>query len=289
MLRTIAITLCTCFVMSTGYTMTLPEQFYVRQRWYSWANVFDIETDTLKIGTVTRKLFSWTARYTFNNTQGEIEAEAHRQFFSWGAVFDVIDRQEKRLGKIVEKPYSFFPTFEIISPSGEKLAEARMNFWGTKYVLLAASDHQRIASLSRPFFRRDEWTIQIDDVSVIGDEKIDPRLFVTLMALQTDMELWSDYERSTSTEQLSPEKVSVCKAIDEELALLAPYCEAYASNVPEEKDFTFIEQQLVASSEDPLQDAHLLLDGQELTPEQKSALCEMVQRTLFEKRMRLSV
>lgn len=175
----------------------LPDQFKVTQRWLSWASDFDIETDEYKLGYVHRKLFSWTMQYDFYDIYDQPEASAKARWFSWGATFDVVDNCEASLGTIEEKIFTFFPTFEIFSPVGRKLAVAKLNFWGTRYLLKDAATDQVLATLSRPFFRwKDDWVVTIQDQAVFRHKQIDPRLFILVAAFQSDREAWERQRRA---------------------------------------------------------------------------------------------
>src|SRR5436305_1534482 len=66
----------------------IPEKFYLKQRWFSWTTTFDVETDRLKLGTINRKLLSWTVEYNFYDFNELLLANARMRFFSFGAIFD---------------------------------------------------------------------------------------------------------------------------------------------------------------------------------------------------------
>lgn len=168
----------------------LPEQFFVTERWLSWTTTFDIETKSFRLGTVHRKFLSLVPEYEFYDFQERLLAKARMRFFSLGAIFDVTDHLGLPMGRVEERIFSFFPKFDIISPDGQILAQAEMNFWGTKYTISTLS-HKEIATLSRSFFRiKDNWTVTIYKREAFIDSFIDPRLFIVVMAFQTDMDNW---------------------------------------------------------------------------------------------------
>lgn len=171
----------------------LPEEFYVTQRWISLTTTFDVATNTQKLGTVDRTFFSLRYEYNFYDFNNAHQAKARMRWFTFGAIFDVTDADGKILGSVNERILTLFPTFEIVSPSGEILAIASMNLWGTEYSLKDPASNQEIANLSRPFFRlKDNWTVKVTNPSLLAEKKIDPRLFITVMAFQTDMDTWKN-------------------------------------------------------------------------------------------------
>lgn len=201
MLQKIRFTLCSfiCFLGSLVADGDLPSEFYVKQRANGWLTTFDIETKQFKLGSVQRKLFSWTTEYDFYDYNGVLQAKAKMRFLSENVVFDVVDANDVPIGTIEEKLHSFLPHFDIFSPAGERLGSAKMNFWGTKYAITSPLFSESIATLSRPFFRRDnkvDWTINIHKIDAFEQKQIDPRLFVVVMAFQTDREYWKSLSRS---------------------------------------------------------------------------------------------
>jgi uncharacterized protein YxjI len=184
-----------CILFGCGVhaaNIEVPEQFFVNQRYLSWTTSFDIETPDSTIGTVHRRLLSLLhTQYDFYDFEEQLQATAQTRFWALGVIFDVTDGEGKLLGCVRQQLLSFFPTFEILSPSGQILAVAEMNFWGTTYLVKDASALQKMATLSRSFFRlRDNWSVTIDDPELFKKMQIDPRLFITLMAFQTDFDHW---------------------------------------------------------------------------------------------------
>lgn len=177
----------------------IPTEFSVTERWISLTTTFDIETKTDFIGTVHRRIFTWTPQYELQDVNGNRLANARMRFFSFLAVFDVEDGQGKPLGLVQEEFTWFYPSFYILAPDGRKLGEAVLNFWGTKYTVSDPYDGHVIAELTRPFFQlKNYWTVKILDPLAISENNIHPHLFMTLIAFQVDREYWRkqrEYER----------------------------------------------------------------------------------------------
>lgn len=196
--------LCACFIKTEAALEQIPRQFYVKQHWLSWTTSFDIESDDLKLGTVHRKFFSLSpVKYEFYDTQENLQAAATMRWFSWGATFDIADSYGGMLGSVEQRVFAFFPTFEILSPVGHLMAIAKMNFWGTTYTISDPVTKQKMATLSRSFFRlKDNWTFTLTDPEAFYQHQIDPRLFVLVMAFQTDRDAWAAEARRRKDDQV---------------------------------------------------------------------------------------
>jgi uncharacterized protein YxjI len=172
--------------------LQVPEQFSVKQRWFSWTNSFDIEHAAGKMGILHRRFLSLTLEYDFYDVNEQLQANARMRIFSIGATFDVTDAMGNLIGTTDQKIFRFFPTFEILSVEKHTLAVAKMNFWGTKYTLSDPSTHENFVEMSRPFIRfRDSWNVKVTNPSLFAQKNIDPRLFIVVMAYQTDMDFWA--------------------------------------------------------------------------------------------------
>lgn len=316
--------LVACFAMSAivqaQIPNPLPPEFSVTQRWLSWSSDFDIETKQFKLGYIHRKILSWTLEYDFYSFNDQLEAKAKARWFSWGATFDITDPADQLIGTVSQKIFTFFPTFEILAPSGEVLATAKMNFWGTRFTLKDPVNDQELAILSRPFFRlKNNWTVTIENPEILTQKKIDPRLFIIVMAFQSDRELWAaqaenerqnqaDYnnqiqayqpppvyfKRSTNKSVVAKKNTAPEKTLASVRQELEPYRETLSHVEPTEQDFETVEQVVEKylsaasdTSEIKSEDARLvngftklmpLLDSDELTPGQKSALFLLMER-----------
>lgn len=287
---------------------SIPSEFNVNERWLSWTTTFDIETKQFKLGTVHRKFFSLTTEYEYYDIFDKLQARARLHFFSLGAVFTIKDAEDNYIGKVNEKIFRFFPTFEIISPSEEVLGIAKLNFWETKYTVRDPITNEVMATMTRPFFRlKDNWTVKILNRDLFVSKKIDPRLFITVMAFQTDMNYWQAAQISLA---YSPSK-SVKAGFDKE-AMNAWKNKQYIGlrselhnrrkkfeNInPSEEDFNKVEEiteDYLTSIEGRFDEGaeaypdHLvrgcsalmeMLDSEALTPKEKSALLLMIDSKL---------
>jgi len=196
----------------------LPDEFYVTQHWLSLTSGFDIETNTMKLGTVHRRFFSWTTQYDFYDTNGDLDATAKSRFWSLGASFDVSDVNEHAIGRVDQKLLTFFPTYQIISNTGEVLGKAKMNLWGTTYYVTDPNTSLEIAQIYRSFFRlKDNWTVKIVNRDLYEAKSIDPRLFVTLAVFQSDVDTRERYRRwQEEQDRLRREQEDFSEALDEE-------------------------------------------------------------------------
>lgn len=195
------------FIISFAHisAFPLPEEFYVNPRWFGATLIFDIEAQQSLVGTVHRKFTSLRTEYDLFDNDGNIEAQAKLRWVDFGAIFDIIDRQKELIGMVEEHSQSFFPTFKIKALNNDVLAIGEMNFWETKYSIVDPLTEEEIATLSRPFIRiKDDWTVTITNPALFLSKQIDSRLFVTLMAFQTDCANWKK-RKPTTDPQVSQE------------------------------------------------------------------------------------
>lgn len=172
--------------------LAMPDEFFVTERWVSLTTGFDIETNQYRVGTVFRKFWSLLPTYEFYDQKENLISVAKMRWMTFGAIFDVVEATtELPIGSVEEEVLTWYPTFRIYSPKGEKLAVAEMNFWGTTYEVSDPVTSKVMATLKRSFFRfKDDWKATIVDRPLFDAKGIDPRLFITLMAFQTDADNW---------------------------------------------------------------------------------------------------
>ena len=229
----------------------IPSQFFVKQHWISLTNTFDIETHDRKFGTIHRKLLSWTPQYQFFDVYDQLQATAKMRFFSFGATFDIFDLYERPLGRVDERILTFFSTFDLYRSDGYHAAKAKLNFWGTKYTVSDPYTGATIATLGRSFFRlKDDWTVNIVNPSLFFEKQIDPRMFILVMAFQTDRDYWkSQREREErarlySVKQLSkvaPDALMINQKLEDQRSLLETYRESYQGLEPSEEEVENLE------------------------------------------------
>jgi uncharacterized protein YxjI len=174
-------------------SIPLPNEIYVSEHILSYTTSFDIETKTQRLGTIYRRVFSLNTNYDFYDPNNLKVAEARAHFFSIMAKFDIVDQNNNAIGLIEEDFWSFLPSFKIFSADrSTKLADAHMNFWGTKFTITDAATDEEIGTMSRPFFRiKNRWTIKITDWPKIQAKGIDPLVLITTLAFQVDKEYLS--------------------------------------------------------------------------------------------------
>lgn len=281
--------------------LQIPEEFFVKERWLSWSSSFDVETAIQKLGVVHRRIFSLMYQYDFYDASEKLQATAKTRF-TLGRVFDVTDSNENLIGSVHQTYFTFFPTFQIISPDYEIKANAELNFWGTKYILLDPVTDQEIARLTRPFFKffTDKWTVTITNPELFAQKNIDPRLFVLVMVFQTDRDNWS---RSTSKMKmkrdyfgqdeliklLKAELEIICQSVEkikpltEDIVFIENYVEEYF------KDLKFIQFEKANHDRKWMEQERIftgirllipLLSEETLTTTQKSALIYMIEEQL---------
>lgn len=227
-------------------SMELPEEFFVKQRWFSFTNHFDIETKQLKLGCVHRKLLSLTPQYLLHDYNDRLQAYAKMRFFAFGAIFDVYDEFDSRIGIVEERIFTFFPTFDMYSTTGFHIAKAKMNFWGTIYTITDPLSERVVATLSRSFFRlRDNWTVNIIDPGFCQERHLDPRFFIVVMAFQTDLDYWRA-RRVNFDNDLNSLNEEISFATEEKFHNLkyqiSQYSEEFGNYNPSDEEITNIEE-----------------------------------------------
>jgi uncharacterized protein YxjI len=189
-----AFLLLSSFSVLKAQIAEMPQQFMVKQHWISLTSSFDVESKDRRFGTIHRKFLSLTPIYQFYDFNDNLQATAKMRFFSFGATFDIFDGNDQPLGRVEEKLFTFFHTFELFRNDGYLAAKAALNFWGTKYTVRDPQTDEEIAHLWRNFFRlKDDWTVDIINPQLFAEKQIDPRLFMLVMAFQTDLDHWSSY------------------------------------------------------------------------------------------------
>ena len=183
-------------ISSQSINTEFPDELYVIEKWLSLTKTYDVKTNNQKLGTVYKRFISMTLSYDFYDINHEHTLTAKSRLFSLGLTLDLYDSKGNHLGTVNEKIFEFFPKFDIIGRNqSTKLATAEMNFWGTKFYVYDPINHQEIAVMSRPFFRlKNNWEIHITNKKLLQEKKIDFRSFMTVLAVQGEIEDWKIQE-----------------------------------------------------------------------------------------------
>lgn len=293
MLKTILC--CIIFALSSlnAELINVPNEFSVKEQFFSWSTSFNIETNNELIGTVHRKIFSWTPEYHLKNTQSELLAVAKMRFWSFWRTFDVTNTEGLFLGSVNQKLSWFFPTFEIRSSNDYLLANAELNFWKTTWTITDPIDNHTIATLSRPFFRfKSDWDVKIYDMIAFSEKGIHPHMFLTLMAFQVDREYWQAINNNNSTFNNSLAfAISKNETLEKYTPELENFREILNDIEPSEEDFLFIETLVTNETIDPSLPEEIRyeetfnsllnhLTSDQLTKQQKAALFLLLDYTL---------
>ena len=209
-------------------TSSLPEEVSVREHWISLTKSYDIETKTQKLGTLYRRFFSLLLTYDFYDPMDVKTATAKARFFSFGAHLDIYDQTDTFIGGVEEKIFTFFPTFVVLAAdSSTKLARAEMNFWGTKFYIYDTVTNQEMAIMSRSFFRfKNDWTIHVTNSDLLNQKNIDPRVLMTVLAVQGEIEDWKNDQQNNYS--LNAKNANSQQSEANELGALTQQIEALA-------------------------------------------------------------
>ena len=304
----------TVLFSTQAFAINLPTEFTMTERWLSWTTTFDIESNQQKFGTVNRKLLSWTPQYHLKDLDDQLLAIGKMRFWNLLAFFDVTDVDGTPLGTVEQKYTWFFPTFEIVSPQGLKLARAQLNFWGTKYTLSDVVDEHVLATMSRPFFRlKNNWMINIIDADALNEGNLHTHLLLVMLAYQVDREYWErqrrrhqseinqDYDdlfgaaeaqpltaqfASNTSKGKAPTLPERPAAAAELGAKLERFIDVLETDEPTEEDFAIVESLVTdnITEEDAFintaQELFTLFESDDLTSGQKAALYLMLKNRL---------
>ena len=151
-------------------------------------------------------------------------------------------------------------------------------------------DKHTVATLSRPFFSiKNDWTVEILDHSYFH-AKIDKRLFILLIAFQTDMEYWEASQIATthSLHTLPPKACSY--PLESIKSNLAAYQANFSEVNPNEEDFLFVESLVTeddrsfSSDEEKFiyicETLQSMMESDALTKNQKKALMMMLNKRI---------
>lgn len=195
--KTILFLLMFCYghSLTAELPISLTNQFKISQRWFSWTCDFDVKVDQIQVGRVQREFLALNLTYNFYDARDNLEARAEARFFEWGFTFDVSDAFGQPIGILSQKIFTFFPTYAILSPDGDVLAEATLNFWSTEFVLKDPITGQKIVTMRRPFLRfKDTWSVFINNPFLFSQKKMNPSLIILVAAFRTDYEQISNYK-----------------------------------------------------------------------------------------------
>lgn len=229
-----------------------PTEISVKQRWLSLTNTFDIAAGDRKLGIVKRAILSWTPQYQFFDTNDVLQAKAKMRFFSLGATFDVWNANEELIGRVDERITVFFPTFDIYRGDGYHAAKAKLNFWGTKYTVSDPDTNDEIAHLTRNFLRfKEDWKATIVNPTLFAEKNIDVRLFVIVMVLQTDYDMWATFRFFQNKNALLPkisqdlgesEILTLQNSVQHHRDCLETYRESFGRMEPSHEDIQSVEE-----------------------------------------------
>ncbi len=191
MKKTIFILIASIAAVLPAEEIRIPEEFTITERLFSPISTFDVRTDLAPVAVVRKRILSLTSTFDLEDPFERPIATAQSRFFAWGTVADVAEPNGEKIGWIEEDVLRIIPwaEYRVFNKDNQLAAIARMNFWGTSFELYHPDRPEEIyASISRPFIRifRDDWTVQIRNLSVFEQNIIDPRLLILLAVFQTD-------------------------------------------------------------------------------------------------------
>ncbi len=167
----------------------LPNQFTIRERFFSLTDTFDLKAGNQKLGTLTEKFFSLTKSFLYDDSSGRCAAKARARFFSWGTRIDVANCQGQKIGSIKENVFKsllkVYTVYSILDAHDREIAKSRKTEWISTDVVLRRKDGGLIAELRRPWLNVfvDKWTVRVQDARAV-----DSRLIVMIAAYKTSVD-----------------------------------------------------------------------------------------------------
>lgn len=178
----------------------LPDEFFIVERFLSFASTFDVSTDLEPLATAKKQMFRASSCFEITKENGDLLATTKAHFLTLGTIAEVYDPKGNEIGRIHEEIFRILPwcEYKVYNHEGRIKAIAKMNFLGTDFYLTHPDDESILyATISRPLIKiiRDYWTVQIHDAQIFESGIIDPRLLITLAIYQTDKDNRDHYRK----------------------------------------------------------------------------------------------
>jgi len=158
-------------------------EFEVIEQIFSFPTTLEVRGNLDRIATVRQDWLVFPPTFSLEDSEGNTLATAVYRMNPLILIADIFDKDGSLLATIEEEILRILPwaKYKLFSPTGEHIATAEMNVWGTQFDL-ASPSNQLYASLWRPFFRlgRDHWKVEIYE-----EGRIDFSLVVFLTIFQT--------------------------------------------------------------------------------------------------------
>lgn len=152
---------------------------------YEIFNGFEVKNSLREsIGMIARRMMTLNNEFDFYDKSGEVIGSLTSEFLSFGGQYTLFDGNKNEIGKVKRQSFSFPAKFELISNT-KLIAYGESNLLGTQYSILDLKKDRVIASMALQIFeRRNHWVIQIEDMEIFQQLRIDPKLFYTIIIMQ---------------------------------------------------------------------------------------------------------
>jgi hypothetical protein len=233
---------------------------------------YQILTDTGKLIGCVFRTHNGGWDYALHDNSGTVRALALSNFwFSHG--FTICDEWGKEIGKF-KKTHRFpYKIYEVTTSEGTRIAKFKANFLGTSTEVIDPMTGELIALITNALFMADDEHVSILSPDLI--QNMDSRLL--LMAL-------SFYVDTSFIRSIIPSQECFLNADIHAMDSLRSYLRQFNHSTPKEDDFISMSRAFEEAMEinlDPIATILSLLNGDLMTPEEKAALCNIIERNLY--------
>lgn len=239
--------------------LILPNSFLVHETAIGFTRNYELVSKEKKFAYL-KKFQQPNRHYTLLSTDEHLLTEITSHVLSQTTYFDIYDDNKQKLGMVEEYFHTSFPSFNIyLGDSKFPAINAKMNFWGTTFTIKDGLTHQEIAQMSRPYLHlKNEWSITIKEPILLDKKHIDPKLFLSVVAIQCDEENWHVIPKTKKLDLSDIQIHQTIKTLDQEFNRYRPsdegdddfFCHQYQK---------FCEDKIQAPSLDASQQQHVKL------------------------------
>ncbi|MBI4919521.1 hypothetical protein HY837_06315 [archaeon] len=171
----------------------------------TWGDQFNILINGEKVGVIKEQVFTWGSHFDFyaGNEEKKI-GSAQAKFFSWGLSAEVLDENDKSIGKLDEKVLKFLDpghTIRVYDAQGQLLAVSneRALTWSHTTTIYDKNEQNTLGGTVKDYWWNDfDLTIYARDDT--RPESLDRRLLLALISMeyQLDEKEKSSHSHSSS-------------------------------------------------------------------------------------------
>ncbi len=169
----------------------------------TWGDQFNVLVNGDKVGVIKQEVFTWGSHFDFyaGNEEKKI-GSAQAKVFSWGLAADVMDENDKVIGKLDEKLLKLDPghTIRIYDAQGQLLAVSneRAFTWTHTTTIYDKNEQSTLGGTVKDYWWTD-YDLTINTRDDTRPESLDRRLLLALIAMEYQLDAQEDSESSSSS------------------------------------------------------------------------------------------